>query len=58
MDQVEKRALLICRHDYWPELTPERLWQLPADMWVQLALACDAIAKQRADEAEELRKRR
>lgn len=55
---MTKRALLICRHDYWPELTPDRIWDLPAEMWAQLALACDAISKQRADEAAELKKRR
>ncbi|MBQ9915951.1 MAG: hypothetical protein IJO71_01985 [Microbacterium sp.] len=55
---MNKRALLICRYDNWPDLTPDRLWQLPAHMWPQLALACDEIAKQRADEADELRRMR
>ncbi|MDQ1111161.1 hypothetical protein QE418_000609 [Microbacterium testaceum] len=56
-----RRALLICRHDYWPALTPDRLWELPYDLWAQLALSCDAIAKQKEEDAaelERLRKRR
>jgi hypothetical protein len=57
-DQINKRALLICRHDFWPGLTPDRLWDLPYHLWASLALSCDAIVKQREDERAELERRR
>ncbi|MCC2030612.1 hypothetical protein [Microbacterium allomyrinae] len=50
------RALLICRNDYWPSLTPDRLWELPYAMWARLAVACDAIAAQRAADVEEIKR--
>lgn len=55
---MRKRALLICRHDNWPGLTPDRLWELPYDLWAPLALACDSIQKQREDERAELERLR
>lgn len=55
------RLLLICRHDYWPSLTPERVWALPYDQWELLALAVDKIRADREkaedDMREQMRKR-
>ena len=42
---MRKRLLLICRHDYWPGLTPDKVWELDFDLWPTLALACDARLK-------------
>lgn len=46
--------LLICRFDYWPGLTPERLWQIPYVQWGPLALAVDKLAADRKRENEEI----
>ena len=56
--QVRKRALLICRHDNWPALTPDKLWSLDYDLWPQLALACDQIQADREKQARELEAKR
>lgn len=55
---MNKRALLICRYDYWPELTPDRIWELPYEMWGPLALACDSITAKREQAAAELESKR
>ena len=53
--------LLICRYDYWPGLTPDRLWEIPYDRWAALALAVDKIHAQRqraeADASERMKAR-
>jgi hypothetical protein len=54
---VHKRALVICRHDYWPGLTPDKLWELDYDLWATLALACDQISADRAAAAEEMKRK-
>jgi len=56
--QVRKRALLICRHDNWPALTPDKLWLLDFDLWPQLAIACDQIQAERERQAREMERRR
>tara|TARA_R100000365_G_C2746966_1_gene76503 strand:- start:1973 stop:2191 length:219 start_codon:yes stop_codon:yes gene_type:complete len=56
--QIRSRLLVICRHDYWPGLTPDKVWQLEYDLWPHLALQCDALTKQREDEAAEIRRLR
>ncbi|WP_175627621.1 hypothetical protein [Microbacterium sp. CSI-V] len=55
---MEKRRLLICRHDFWPGLTPDKLWEIPYDMWPSLALSCDAMKQQKEDERAELERLR
>lgn len=46
--------LLIGRHDFWPGYTPEVILSLEFQLWPRLALSCDAIAKQREEEREQL----
>ncbi|MGZ0067864.1 hypothetical protein [Microbacterium arborescens] len=52
------RALVICRDGYWPGLTPDRLWELPYELWGSLALSCDRITEHKKQEAEELERLR
>lgn len=47
--------LLICRHDYWPGLTPDKLWELPLEQWGPLAIAVDRISAERERAADELK---
>lgn len=53
-EQVRKRVLLIGRHDYWPGYTPAVIEALDFDLWPSLALAVDAIAEQREQEARDI----
>lgn len=54
---MRKRAILISRHDYWPGITPEKLWELPAHLWPQLALSCDALTAERQRVADEIERK-
>lgn len=52
-----KRELLICRYDYWPSLTPDKIRELDYTQWPHLAIACDSLSEQRERDAEEMKRK-
>ncbi|MCI1791746.1 hypothetical protein [Bifidobacterium tibiigranuli] len=50
------RILVICQAQHWPGITHSNVWSLPLNVWLTLAVSCDRVVAQEAEQIRDMKR--
>jgi hypothetical protein len=53
---VWSRILVICQAQHWPGITHSNVWSLPLNVWLTLAVSCDRVVAQEAEQIRDMKR--